>query len=161
MEGLNIHGWTVLAHDCLLTQFEELVEAVDRLRQKSPDAYQRKNVTKRLEAVTKLAFNIIPQDPTREIYRQGGTLGAENKHWFRSKFYQQYRLFFRYHMESKIIVLGWVNDPTTKRAHNSKKDAYKVFEKMLEGGHPPSEWKKLLAEAQAENERFKNIVEGL
>jgi len=113
--------------------------AVESLSQKNPDTYQKKSATKRLEAVTKLAFDIIPQDPTRDIYRQGKTLGEENKHWFRAKFYQQYRLFFRYHLERKIIVLGWINDPKTKRAYGSKNDAYRVFEKMLEDGFPPND----------------------
>ena len=49
-------------------------------------------------------------------YRKGGTLGDEHKHWFRAKFFQQYRLFFRYHGPSKVIVLAWVNDEDTKRA---------------------------------------------
>ena len=43
-------------------------------------------------------------NPTRADYRQGNTLGDEHRHWFRAKFFQQYRLFFRYHQQSKIIV---------------------------------------------------------
>ncbi|MBW2709593.1 MAG: type II toxin-antitoxin system YhaV family toxin [Deltaproteobacteria bacterium] len=27
------------------------------------------------------------------------TLGNNHKHWFCAKFFQQYRLFFRYHLE--------------------------------------------------------------
>jgi len=38
-------------------------------------------------------------------------LGDEYKHWFRAKFLQQYRLFFRYHKQSKVIVMVSVNRP--------------------------------------------------
>lgn len=103
-----------------LEQFEELLARVERPRQKYPRDYRRKNATKRLAAIAKLAFEAIPQDPTRSEYRQGNTLGEEYKHWFRAKFFQQYRLFFRYHQESKIIVLVWVNDEISKRAYGKR-----------------------------------------
>jgi hypothetical protein len=34
----------------------------------------------------------------------------------RARFFQQYRLFFRYHRASRIIVYAWVNDEHAKRA---------------------------------------------
>ena len=58
--------------------------------------------------VLKVAFEDIPSDPTRDIYRQGGTLGEEYKHWFRAKFLQRFRLFFRYRLTAK--------NPTGQRA---------------------------------------------
>ena len=73
----------------------------------------------------------IPQDPTRKEVQQGLTLGAEHRHWRRAKFFQQVRLFFRFHSRSKLIVLGWVNDTSTKRAYGSKSDAYRVFEELM------------------------------
>lgn len=160
-EKAIINGWTVFAHDQFLTQFESLLLEVDKLRERYPQHYQAKNATKRLEAITKLAFNVIPQDPTRDVYRQGGALGDENKHWFRAKFYQQYRLFFRYHLESKVIVFGWVNDPETKRAYDRKTDAYRGFKKMIERGSPPSNWDDLLRAAQAESDRLEKIIDQL
>jgi toxin YhaV len=105
-----------------------------------------------------LAFDIIPQDPTRSDYRQGTTLGDDYKHWFRAKFFQQYRLFFRYHQEAKIIVFAWVNDENSKRAYNSNTDAYRVFQKMLETGRPPDDWNALLKEAKAETNRLKEAI---
>jgi hypothetical protein len=48
-----------------------------------------------------------------EIGRAGGALGDGYRHWFRAKFFQQYRLFFRYHASSKVIVYAWVNDEAT------------------------------------------------
>ena len=143
-----IHGWTVFAHPLFLSQVEALTRQVERLRQKDPHGYAKKNVSKRLAAITRLAFDLIPQDPTRAEYRQGGTLGNDHKHWFRARFFQQYRLFFRYHATSRVIVLAWVNDEETKRAYESSDDAYRVFRKMLESGHPPDDWDELLGQSR-------------
>jgi toxin YhaV len=152
------NGWTIFAHPLFLDQLETLIVQVDQLRQKYPETYQKKNSTKRLAAIVKLAFEVIPQDPTRKDYRQGNTLGEAHKHWFRAKFFQQYRLFFRFHQEHQIIVFAWVNDETCKRAYDSKTDAYRVFGKMLESGNPPDNWKKLLEVAQAEVSRLDEIA---
>ena len=111
------------------------------------------NAGKRLAAIIKLAFDVIPQDPTRSQYRQGSTLGDNRTHWFRAKFFQQYRLFFRYQATAKIIVYAWVNDEGTRRAYADNNDAYRVFRKMLQRGHPPDDWNRLLTEAMAEENR--------
>lgn len=155
---LQIHGWSVFAHPLFLAQLESLVQQVEALKLKDPAGYMKKNATKRLAAITRLAFDTIPQDPARTEYRQGSTLGGDHKHWLRAKFFQQYRLFFRYHAPSKVIVLAWVNDEDTKRAYESSDDAYRVFRKMLESGHPPNDWNQLLAAALAENQRLQRLV---
>ena len=155
-QPLLINGWNIFAHSLFLKQFEELLAQVEHLRQKYPKDYKRKNATKRLAAIAKLAFDIIPQEPTRSDYRQG-TTGDDYKHWFRAKFFQQYRLFFRYHQESKIIVFAWVNDQNSKRAYESNTDAYRVFKKMLDG-HPPDDWNALLEEAKGENNRLEKAI---
>lgn len=157
-EPLVINGWNIFAHPLFLNQFAEILAQVEDLRRKDPKNYQKKNATKRLAAITKLAFEIIPQDPTRNDYRQGNTLGKDYKHWFRAKFFQQYRLFFRYHQESKIIVFAWVNDEKSKRAYESKNDAYRMFKKMLESGNQPDNWAELLNEAKAEIDRLEQII---
>jgi toxin YhaV len=154
-----INGWNIFAHPLFLDQFEELTKQVNNLRCENPETYKNKNTTKRLAAITKLAFEVIPQDPSRSEYRQGNTLGGEYKHWRRAKFYQQYRLFFRYHQESKIIIYAWVNDTKSKRAYDSNTDAYKVFRKMLERGYPPDDWDELVKEAKAETTRLQQIAE--
>jgi toxin YhaV len=156
-QPLVINGWTIFAHSLFLDQLEELLTKVEILRQKDPQNYQKKNATKRLAAIAKLAFEVIPQDPTRNDYRQGTTLGDDYKHWFRAKFFQQYRLFFRYHQESKIIVFAWVNDEDSKRAYGSKTDAYRVFKKMLENDRPPDDWDVLLQEAKSEFDRLEKV----
>lgn len=157
---LTINGWTVFAHPLFLAQIEVLAQQVETLRQKDPSGYVKKNAAKRLAAIIKLAFDVIPQDPTRSEYRQGGTLGDDHKHWFRAKFFQQYRLFFRYHVPSKVIVLVWVNDEDTKRAYESSDDAYRVFRRMLENGQPTNDWIQLLAEARAEGLRLQQFALG-
>jgi toxin YhaV len=153
-QPLVINGWNIFAHSLFLEQLEALLQQVEGLRQKYPNDYKQKNATKRLAAIAKLAFDVIPQDPTRSEYRQGTTIGNEYKHWFRAKFFQQYRLFFRYHLESKIIVFVWVNDDASKRSYESNTDAYRVFKKMLDSGHPPDDWNDLLKESKCEINRF-------
>ena len=155
---LVCHGWTIFAHPLFLTQVESLTQLVENMKQKDPVGYVKRNATKRLAAIAKLAFDVIPQDPTRPEYRQGGTLGDQHKYWFRAKFFQQYRLFFRYHAPSKVIVLAWVNGEDSKRAYESTNDAYKVFRKMLQSGHPPGDWDQLLAEAQSHVSRLQVIL---
>jgi toxin YhaV len=158
-QPLVINGWSIFAHPLFLAQFEELATQVEQLRHKHPKNYKKKNATKRLAAIAKLAFDVIPQDPTRNEYRQGASLGDDYKHWFRAKFFQQYRLFFRYHQESKIILLVWVNDESSKRAYESNTDAYKVFKKMLASGHPPDDWHDLLAEVESAGNCLQQAIE--
>ena len=157
-ELLVINGWTVFAHPLFLNQLEQLVSQVEFQKKKDPIGYAKKNVSKRLAAIHKLAFEVIPQDPMRAEYRQGTSLGSDRKHWFRAKFFQQYRLFFRYHAQAKMIVYGWVNDDETKRAYKSSNDAYLVFSKMLESGHPPDNWEQLLTEARKAVPRLRNYT---
>ena len=86
-EPLVIHGWTVFAHPLVLAQIEALAQQVESLKQKDPVGYMQKNASKRLAAILKLAFDVIPQDPARAEYRQGATLGDDPKHWFRARFF--------------------------------------------------------------------------
>lgn len=146
---LVINGWAIFAHPLFLGQIQALTVQVEALRHKDSVGYVRKNASKRLAAIAKLAFEVIPEDPGRSEYRQGGTLGEAHKHWFRAKFFQQYRLFFRYHHDSRIVVYAWVNDDQSKRAYGSGDDAYLVFRKMLDSGRPPTDWVTLLAESHA------------
>jgi len=155
---LVIHGWTVFAHPLFLAQLEALAQQVEVFKKKDPLGYVKKNASKRLAAITKLAFDVIPQDPTQPAYRQGNTLGDDHKHWFRAKFFQQHRLFFRYHAPSKVIVFAWVNDEDAKRAVERSDDAYRVFRKMLKTGHPPDDWNQLMTEAQAEGQRLRQFA---
>lgn len=155
---LVINGWTILAHDLFLDQVEALIEDVERARQRDPEGYRQRNAAKRLAAIAKLAFEIIPGDPERDEFRQGDTLGPDRKHWLRAKFFQQYRLFFRYRKAEKIILYAWVNDTDTLRAYGAKTDAYAVFKKMLARGRPPDNWEKLMAECSEAVDRLRGMV---
>ena len=157
---LVVNGWTLFAYPLFLDQLERLAAQVERLKARDPAGYRGKNATKRLAAIVKLALDAIPQDPARAEYRQGDALGAARRHWFRAKFFQQYRLFFRFHQSSRIIVYVWVNDADSRRAYESADDAYRVFRRMLESGHPPEDWNALLAEARAAAQRMKGIARG-
>lgn len=137
------HGWQLYFHPLFAQELESLRQQVEKLQAKHPEDYKQKNATKRLAAIEALVFDIIPQDPSREEYRQGTTLGPAYKHWFRAKFFQQYRLFFRYHAASRTIVYAWVNNETSKSAYESADDAYRVFAKMLKAGNPPDGWEEL------------------
>jgi len=155
---LVVNGWTVFAHPLFLAQLEAITRQVEGFARQDPVGFTKKNASKRLAAIAKLAFEVIPQDPSPAEYRQGHTLGEDYKHWFRAKFFQQYRLFFRYHASSKVIVYAWENDEDTKRAYESSDDAYRVFRKMLESGHHPDDWNQLLAEARTEGDRLQRIT---
>ena len=157
-QPIVINGWKIYAHSLFVEQFEALLTKVEGLRKKYPSKYKSKKPTKLLAAIVKLAFDEIPQDPTLNKYRQGKTLGNNYKHWFRAKFFQQYRLFFRYHLEEKIIVYAWVNDENSKRAYGSNTDAYLVFKKMLDNDNPPDNWDDLLKQAESETERLEKAA---
>jgi toxin YhaV len=145
----EINGWTIYAHPLFLDQIETLVTEVERAKSKDPTGYKNKRASKLLAAILKVALEDIPADPTRPVYRQGDTLGDDYKHWFRAKFLQQFRLFFRYQetKAAKVIVLAWVNDEDTLRAYGKANDAYAVFRKMLKKGNPPDDWDGLLTAA--------------
>ena len=143
MDALRVHGWTLFAHPLFLDPIETLTARVKAARARDPEGYRNRNDSKRLAAIARLAFDVIPQDPERPEYRLGRALGENHRHWFRAKFFQQYRLFFRFHKGSRILVLAWVNDEQSKRAYESANDAYRMFRKMLQQGHPLDDWEAL------------------
>ncbi|MEQ8869728.1 MAG: type II toxin-antitoxin system YhaV family toxin, partial [Roseovarius sp.] len=90
---LVVNGWSIYAHPLFLDQLEGLIEEVEARKARDPKTWRKKNPTKRLAAIFKLVTEAIPADPGAAAFRQGGTLGDHRKHWFRAKFFQQYRLF--------------------------------------------------------------------
>lgn len=157
-EALVVNGWLIVAHPLFLDAVEDLTAQVEKLAERDPVGYGQKKVTKRLAAIRKLAFEDIPADPASPAFRQGSTLGAEHSHWFRAKFFQQYRLFFRYHQASRVIVLAWVNDDDTLRAYESTNDAYRTFRRMLAAGNPPTNWSELLEQAMAAQGQLQGLT---
>ncbi|MDF2367454.1 type II toxin-antitoxin system YhaV family toxin [Sneathiella sp.] len=151
---LVVNGWSIFAHSVFLEQIDGLIEEVETRKIRDPKNWKKKNCTKRLAAILKLVTEVIPTDPTSDQFRQGHTLGSARKHWFRAKFFQQYRLFFRFDSTSKIIVLAWVNDEKSLRAYGSKTDAYKIFKEMLDKKNPPDDFDMLLKDAAKSAEQF-------
>ena len=158
---LVVNGWTIFAHPLFIDELEALCKKAEEQKRKDPVNHLKKNAAKRLAAISRLAFDVIPSDPAIPDYRQGSTLGGSHKHWFRAKFFQQYRLFFRFDSASKIIVYAWVNDDKSKRAYGSKSDAYLLFAKMLNSGQPPDTWEQLLKEAKGNLDRLNEFMDRL
>jgi len=148
--SVRTNGWVIYVHPMFRRQLEELSNQVKTLKQNDPVGYARKNANKRLLAIRKLMFDIVPRDPGRAEFRLGKSLGDPYKNWFRAKFFQQYRLFFRFHSKAGIIVYAWVNQEESKRAYGSKTDTYRVFRQMLENNKIPNNWDELLAESDAD-----------
>lgn len=159
--AVEINGWSIYAHPLFLDQLDVLIEQVEKAKKKNPGGYKKKRAAKLLAAVLKVAFEDIPSDPTRDAYRQGDTLGEDYKHWFRAKFLQQFRLFFRYQRSetTNVIIFAWVNDDGTLRAYERTTDAYAMFRKMLKQGNPPDDWNALLEIAKADTvkQRLKRV----
>lgn len=151
---LVVNGWSLYAHPLFLDRLDELIEEVEAQRARNPAEYRRKNCSKRLAAILKLVGEVIPADPSAAQFRQGDTLGPARKHWFRAKFFQQYRLFFRFDSRSRVLVLAWINDTASLRAYGSRTDAYAVFAGMLENGNPPDDFDTLRAAAIDAAPRF-------
>ena len=140
-----VNGWKLYAHPLFDRQLRRLVEQVDALAAKDPLDYKNQPATKLLATINRYMREIIPRDPGSAEFRQGNTLGPENRHWFRAKFHERYRLFYRFASKEKVIIYAWVNDERTLRKSGSKTDPYFVYRSMLEAGDPPSSMERLLA----------------
>lgn len=145
--ALVVNGWTLLQDPAFAEQYAALVQEVERLRARHPDDYRTRPPTKLLAAIEKLTKQVIPADPTSDAFDLGNTLGPDHRAWKRAKFFQQFRLFFRYDTRARIIIYAWVNDTDTKRAFGSRTDAYAIFSKRLKSGNPPTDWSDLMGRA--------------
>lgn len=158
-EPIFVHGWTIYTHPVFLDQLAALIAEVEARRNRDPDNWHKKNSAKRLAVIAKLIFEAIPLNPGADEFRQGDTLGKDRKHWYRAKFLQQYRLFYRFDTKARIIVLAWVNDDKTLRAYGAKTDAYATFAKMLKGGRPPDSFDDLKKQAQKATGRLAKLLD--
>ena len=144
------HGWTLLFHDCLIDQLRNLDRAVRRARRSDPAEFASNANVKLFQALSRLMLEVVPQDPSRDEFRQGNTLGARYRHWRRARIGRRFRLFFRYDARAKVIVYAWVNDQRTLRSSGSRTDPYSVFARMLARGNPPDNWAALLTASRQE-----------
>ena len=145
---MSSKDWLLVGHLEFLGQLEKYREANRQAKQKIGADSIHSQHAQRLRALTLSVWTKVPSNPGNPEFRLGDSLGKEHTHWFRDKFLQQFRVFFRYSTKSEIIAYGWVNDPDTLREYGSKTDAYQVFRKMLESGKVPNSWDELVAESK-------------
>jgi toxin YhaV len=124
------------------------VEQVEALAAKDPTGYKELPAAKLLATINRHIRETIPRNPGAVEFRQGSTLGSDNRHWFRAKFHERYRLFYRFSSKEKVIIYAWVNDERTLRKSGSRTDPYRVFRAMLEAGDPPNTMEQLLLRAK-------------
>jgi len=156
------NGWRIGFHGQLLLQLEKLLEAVEEERRRHPGRPARSQAAQILASLRKLMFVDVPADPSREIYRHGGTLRGSRKHWFRAKFGNgRYRLFFRFRTSEKVLIFAWVNDENSLRTYGSSTDAYVTFAGMLDRDDPPDDWDALLEACTRPEvvQRFRRILD--
>ena len=143
-----VNGWQLYAYPIFEQQLRALKDKAKAQTAARTQAGTGSTV-KLLRSVEKHIQEIIPSDPSAPQFRQGNTLGKENRQWFRAKFHQRYRLFFRFSTAEKAIVYAWMNDEATLRKSGSKSDPYSVFEAMLEAGDPPRTFDELIVRSRA------------
>ncbi|MGD0295450.1 MAG: type II toxin-antitoxin system YhaV family toxin [Terracidiphilus sp.] len=143
-----VNGWRLYVSQRFNEQLQLLEDQVEVFAAKDPIGCTERPVVKLLAAIQRLIFEVIPRDPNAPEFRQGKTLGAAHRHWFRAKFHQRYRLFYRFSSKEKVIVYAWMSDERTLRKSGSKTDPYHVFRGLLEAGDPPSTMEQLLARAR-------------
>ena len=143
-----VNGWRLFAHPLFAQQLEKLVVHVEALAAKDPASYKDQPAAKLLATLRRHILKIIPRDPGAPEFRQGNTLGEDNRHWFRAKFHQRYRLFYRFSSRDKVIIYAWVNDETSLRKAGAKTDPYTLFRNMLASGNPPSSISQLLGTSE-------------
>jgi toxin YhaV len=139
-----VNGWRLFAHPEFTQQLERLTTQVGALAAKTPATYRDQPATKLLTTIQRYILEIIPRDPNAPEFRQGNTLGEDNRHWFRAKFHERYRLFFRFSSQDKVIIYAWVNDENSLRKAGARTDPYALFRNMLAAGKPPSSMVQLL-----------------
>jgi toxin YhaV len=145
---MEVNGWRLFQYPLFESQLKKLTDAVERLSIRHPDTYKEHPKAKLLATIYRTITESIPRDPNAPEFRQGDTLGPDNRHWFRAKFHQRYRLFFRFSTKDRVIVYVWINDEFTLRKAGSKTDAYAVFQSMLNAGNPPRTLEALLKHAK-------------
>lgn len=141
---MEVKGWRLFQYPLFEHQLRKLTEAVEQLSIIQRDTYKAHPKTKLLATIHRLITDTIPRNPNAPEFRQGDTLGPDNRHWFRAKFHQRYRLFFRFSSRNRVIVYVWVNDESTLRKARARTDVYAVFKAMLDAGDPPRTLEALL-----------------
>jgi toxin YhaV len=144
-----VNGWSLYTYRLFDDQLARLTDKVKAAAKSDPTGYKNLPAAKLLATIDRHIRELIPANPNAAEFRQGNTLGRDNKHWFRAKFHERYHLFFRFSTKDKVIIYAWVNDDSTLRKHGSKTDPYSIFQSMLESGQPPQSLAQLIAASRA------------
>lgn len=156
---MEVEGWGLLFHDAILGQLARLTAATQRAMAADPKGWPRNDNVRVLAAIAKLTLQDISRQPGDPKYRQDETLGEEYRHWFRAKFHQRFRLFFRYDSRARLIVYAWVNDEHTLRKAGVTSDPYRRFRAMLQSGNPPDAWSQLVKTAKGLPPDLRTLLE--
>jgi toxin YhaV len=138
-------GWWLLTWSEFQRQFDALMAEVERLRDRDPAGYGAHPQTKLLATILRLITEDIPREPGHKDFWQGATLGGEYTGWYRARFHQRFRLFFRFRSVERAIVYAWVE--TGLRKSGDRNDPYAVFRRMLDRGSPPTDFDELLRQS--------------
>jgi Toxin with endonuclease activity, of toxin-antitoxin system len=84
---MEAEGWALYLHPLFQQQLEKLTAQVEALKAKDPLGYKQQPATKLLATLNRYVREIIPRNPNAAEFRQGNTLGPDNRHWFRAKFH--------------------------------------------------------------------------
>jgi toxin YhaV len=141
----TVNGWKLYKHPAFSQVLDKLIGDVRAVAVEDRTHHPKAKLLKR---ILEIIAEEIPQNPSAEKYLQGNTLGTPHRHWYRAKFLQRYRLFFRFSSEHKIIIYAWLNDESTLRKSGAKTDPYTTFRKRLAQGDPPSDWEELLSDCE-------------
>lgn len=142
------NGWKLYKHPAFSIVLDKLKNEVSAIKKEKRPNHPKAKLLKR---IVEIITEEVPQNPAAEKYLQGNTLGTSYRHWYRAKFIQRYRLFFRFSSEHKAIIYAWLNDDSTLRKSGSKTDPYTIFRKRLIQGDPPNDWAELLEACRTES----------
>ncbi len=141
-------GWRLFVHPLFEGQLDRLISRVEVMAAREPKDFLAHPAAKLLITIRRYILETIPRDPAAPEFRLGNALGPDNKHWFRAKFHQRYRLFYRFSSQQKIIIYTWVNDEFSLRKAGAKTDPYTIFKAMLKRGELPDTFEDLLRQSR-------------
>ena len=88
---MEAHGWRLFVHPLFRAQLESLAKRVEKIASSDPGGYVSHPATKMLATINHYIRDAIPRNPNGPEFRQGNTLGPDNRHWYRARFHRRYR----------------------------------------------------------------------
>jgi hypothetical protein len=72
---MQSHGWTLLFREAVIGQMCKLHAAAERAERNDPRGFESNANVKLFRALSRSMLETVPDDPSRDEYRQGNTLG--------------------------------------------------------------------------------------